>query len=107
LACERIVDVVERILADRPVLPKPSLNQRMLGWSSASWRRFNRYARRYLPGKHAPEEFHRHRWPRVSLEDLNTKIARLQAIIGESPKINTAKMSDQIFAVEPFKNMEV
>jgi hypothetical protein len=79
----------------------------MLGWSSASWRRFNRYARRYLPGKHAPEEFHRHRWPRVSLEDLNTKIARLQAIIGESPKINTAKMSDQIFAVEPFKNMEV
>jgi surface carbohydrate biosynthesis protein len=107
LACERIVDIVESILADRPALPKPVLSQRLLGWSSASWRRFNRYARRYLPGKHAPEKFHRHRWPRVSLKDMNIKIARLQAIIGDSPKINTAKISDQIFAVEPFRSMEV
>ena len=101
LACQRIVDVIESMLAERPDFPEPPLNKRLIGLISANWRRFNRYARKYLPGKHAPEKFHRHRWPEVSLQDLNTKISRLQEIIGDRPKINTGKISNQIFIVEP------
>ena len=101
LACQRIVDVIESMLAERPDFPSPPLNKRLTGLISANWRRFNRYARKYLPGKHAPEKFHRHRWPKVSLQDLNTKISRLQEIIGDRPKINTGKISNQIFIVEP------
>ena len=101
LACQRIVDVIESMLTERPDFPEPPLNKRLIGLISANWRRFNRYARKYLPGSHAPEEFHRHRWPKVSLQDLNTKISRLQEIIGDRPKINTGKISNQIFIVEP------
>jgi hypothetical protein len=106
LACQRIVDVLENRLAESPNLPKPALNKRLLGLSAASWRRFNRFARRYLPGKHAPEKFHRHRWPKVSLQDLNGKISRLQEIIGEGPKINTDIIFNQIFVVEPCKSID-
>ena len=101
LACERIVDVLESRLAARPDSPQSSLSRRALGSSMAGWRRLNRFVRRYLPGKHAPQEFHRHRYPGISLEELNTRISRLQEVIGDGPKIKTDRIFDQIFLVEP------
>jgi hypothetical protein len=89
------------MLQTKPGLAKPALNRRMLGWSLANWRRFNRYIRMYLPGKHAPQEFHRHRYPGVTLQELNMRISRLQQVIGDSTKLRTDQISDQIFVVGP------
>jgi surface carbohydrate biosynthesis protein len=99
LACERIVDVIDRMLTTRPELPKPALNHRMLGLGQANWRRFSRYIRKYLPGRHAPEEFHRHRYPGITLQELNMKIARLQQVIEDRTILKTDQISDQIFVV--------
>ncbi|UCD77130.1 MAG: hypothetical protein JSW26_17075 [Desulfobacterales bacterium] len=101
LACERIVDVLASIMEARPELPKPTPNRRALGWSLANWRRFNRYIRKYLPGKHAPEEFHRHRYPGISLVELEERISRLQQVIGDRVKLNITQVSDQIFLIGP------
>jgi len=101
LACERIVDVIENMLQTKPRLTKPALNRRMLGWSQANWRRFNRYIRKYLPGKHAPEEFHRHRYPGISLSGLKNRISELQKVIGDNTKLSTDQISDQIFVIGP------
>ena len=99
LACERIVDVLDSMLQTKPGLAKPALNRRMLGWSLANWRRFNRYIRKYLPGKHAPEEFHRHRYPGISLSELKMRISKLQQVIGDSTKLSTDQITDQIFLI--------
>jgi surface carbohydrate biosynthesis protein len=101
LACERIVDVIDSVLQTTPELVKPAIKRRMIGRSLAGWRRFNRYVRKYLPGKHAPEEFHRHRYPGVTLQELNMRISRLQQVIGDSTKLSTDQISDQIFVVGP------
>ena len=99
LACERIVEVLENITEVRPQFPKPPLNRRVVGWALANWRRFNRYVRKYLPGKHAPDAFHRYRYPGISLPELNVRLARLQEVIKDSTKLNTAQISDQIFVI--------
>jgi hypothetical protein len=101
LACDRIVDAIEGIVKARPELPKPELNQRVRGSTLANWRRFNRYVRKYLPGKHAPEEFHRHRYPGISLQELNAKISTLQQVIGDDRELKTDQISDQIFLMGP------
>ena len=99
LACERIVDVLDNKLKTKPELAKPALNRRVRGWSLANWRRFNRYVRKFFPGKHAPEEFHRHRYPGITLQELNMKIAKLQQVIEDSTILKTDQISDQIFVV--------
>ena len=101
LACERIVDVLENMLQTKPELAKPALNRRVLGWSQANWRRFNRYVRKYLPGKHAPEEFHCHRYPGITLQELNMRISRLQQSIDDRTQLKTDQISDQIFMIGP------
>ena len=99
LACERIVDVLDNKLKTKPELAKPALNRRVRGWSLANWRRFNRYVRKFFPGKHAPEEFHRHRYPGITLQELNMKIANLQQVIEDRTILKTDQISDQIFVV--------
>jgi len=101
LACERIVDVIDNMVQTNPELHKPALNRKVLGWSLANWRRFNRYIRKYLPGKHAPEKFHRHRYPGTTLQELNMKISRLQQVIGDQSQLQTDQISDQIFVIGP------
>ena len=101
LACERIVDVIDAKVKKQPKLPKPPLPRKMLGWGRTNWRRFNRYIRKYLPGKHAPEEFHRHRYPGVTLQELKIKISRLQQVIGDPSQLQTDQISNQIFVIGP------
>jgi hypothetical protein len=101
LACERIVDVLDKALESKPVLAKPAFRRRMLGCSLANWRRFNRYIRKYLPGKHAPDEFHRHRYPGISLPELKLRISRLQQVIGDHTELKADQVSDQIFVIGP------
>ena len=99
LACERIVDVLDSTLQTKPELVKPALNRKALGWSMATWRRFTRYVRKYLPGKHAPPEFHLHRYPGITLQELNMKIAKLQQVIEDRTILKTDQISDQIFMI--------
>ena len=101
LACERIVDVLDDMLQTKPKLAKPAQIRRVFGWSLANWRRFSRYIRKRLPGKHAPEEFHRHRYPGITLEELNARIARLQQTIGDSTNLKTTRLANQIFLIKP------
>jgi hypothetical protein len=89
------------MLKARPELPKPTFNRRTLGCGLANWRRFNRYIRNYLPGKHAPTEFHRHRYPGITLQELNMRISRLQQVIGDSSKLKADQILDQIFVIGP------
>ncbi len=101
LACERIADVLENVRQAKTDMARPPLGQKMLGWSQANWRRINRYVRRYLPGSHAPQSFHRHRYPGITLLELNDRIARLQQAIGDSTDLKTTKIAKQIFLISP------
>ena len=101
LACERIVDVVEKKIKHRPVLPKPPLRDWIFGSIFANYRRIYKNIKKYLPGTHAPPVFHRHRYPGISLQELMNRIDKLQQALGDTSKINAEQISDQIFLIKP------
>jgi hypothetical protein len=101
LACERIVDVLEHITSDRSHLPAPHPGRRILGWSVANGRRFIRYLRKYRPGNYAPPEFHRHRYPGISLHELGERITSLHKVLGYNNQVHTEQLTDHIFMIGP------
>ena len=98
LACERIVDVLEQI-GVRSELPKPSLPQRFGGWCTAKGRHLMKRAKAYLPGTHAPPEFHRHRYPGISLEELDTRIRRFQQLLNHEGELSLDELFPHIFRI--------
>jgi len=101
LACERIVDVLKQMMEGRSELPKPPLSDLIGGWFKAHGRRLKKYFKSYLPGSHAPPEFHRHRYPEVSLEELRGRVSRFQQILGDSKALQVESIFDQIFKISP------
>jgi surface carbohydrate biosynthesis protein len=101
LACERIVDVLEKKMERQPVLPKPPLGDRLSGMGYANYRRLIKYVRKHLPGKHAPPEFHHHRYPGISLQELINRLYKIQQVLGDTSTIKAEQISDQIFLIRP------
>jgi surface carbohydrate biosynthesis protein len=99
LACERIVDVLVKIIEDRPYLPKPPLADRAAGRSYAYWRRAYKYVKKSFDDTLAPPEFHRHRYPGVSLQELTDRIAKIQSVLGDTTEVSAEQISDQIFVI--------
>ena len=99
LACERIVDVLEKMMAGRSELPEPDLLDRLEGWSIANGRRLVKGVLSYLPNTHNRPEFQRHRFPGISPDALNEKIDRIQQILGENNGFKVEQLSDVLFQI--------
>ena len=99
LACERMVDVLESISQGRSGLPGPGLSSQLAGLCLANGRRLLKWFKSWLPGSHAPPEFHRHRYPGNTLEDLRQRITRLQHTLGDNTRLNVEQVHDQIFRI--------
>jgi surface carbohydrate biosynthesis protein len=99
LACERIVDVLERMMVGRSELPQPAFYDRMQGWSVANGRRLVKWLSSYLPNSHNRPEFQRHRFPGIILDALNEKIERIQRILGENNKLKVEQLNDVLFRI--------
>jgi surface carbohydrate biosynthesis protein len=99
LACERIVDTCEQILHDGAERPKPALRYRLNRWYMGKGLGLvNRY-KSYLPGEFNKPAFQRHRYPGISIEDLEARLSRFQHILGYSEKLKIEEISDQIFRI--------
>jgi hypothetical protein len=101
LACERIVDVVEKIMDGRSELPKPALQSRLEGWYRANKRRLKKWYKSFLPGSKYRPEFQRHRYPGLSLEELRSRLSRLQQLLGDSKELKIVQISDYVFRISP------
>jgi hypothetical protein len=99
LACERIVDVLVKIVERRPNIPKPPLGDRISGRVFANYRRIYKNIKKNIPGTHAPPQYHRHRYPGISIAELRERIALFQRLVGETTKIYTAQISKNIFRI--------
>jgi surface carbohydrate biosynthesis protein len=99
LACERIVDVVEKIMEGRSELPKPALLQRLHGWHKATWRRFVKWYKSYLPDSKYRPEFQRHRYPGLSLDELRARLSLFQQVLGDSEELSIEQISDFVFRI--------
>ena len=83
LACERMVDVLERIAAD-PVNPfARTWIHRADRWIVRRGLNLLRQVKSRLPGSHNRPEFQRHRYPGLPLDEVRSRIARFQRLLGD------------------------
>jgi hypothetical protein len=101
LACERMVDVLGELTETQPVLPAPPFPERLFGSAMAQGRFLVKRLKAHFPGTHAPPEFHRHRYPGITLEELRRRIRRFQEILGDQTPVTAEAITPQIFRVRP------
>jgi surface carbohydrate biosynthesis protein len=101
LACERIVGVLAKIMTDRSQLPKPNFRNRLDGRFRATVRRLVKQFLAYLPDSHNRREFHRHRYPGISFEEVGKRISRIQAALGNGAVPKVEQISNEIFLISP------
>ncbi len=99
LACERMVDVLEGTMEGSPELPKPSVRDRLEGWSMSALRTLIKRSKERLPGSHNRPEFQRHRYPEVSLEEIRTRISRFQQVLGDIRELKIEQRSQHFFVI--------
>jgi hypothetical protein len=99
MASERIVAVLGKISETWSENPQPAWHNRILGWGLANGRRLVIFLRKYFSDAAAPPEFHRHRYPGISLEELRLRISRFQQILNDRMDIKAEQISDQIFRI--------
>jgi len=99
LACERIVDTLETIMAGRSQLPQPPVLDRLAGSYKANWRRLVKWYKSHLPDSKYRPEFQRHRYPGLTLQELNERIARIQKVLGDTTAIRAEQAAEYIFRI--------
>jgi len=99
LACERMVDVIEGVIESGSGLPKPSVRNRLEGWSMSAVRTLIKRCKERVPGSHNRPEFQRHRYPEVSLEEIRSRISRFQQMLGDHKELKVEQKSHHFFEI--------
>jgi surface carbohydrate biosynthesis protein len=99
LACERMVDVIEDIVKGRAKLPKPGMVARISGRSLWAVRTLIKRYKDSRPGSHNRPEFQRHRYPELSLEDMQARVSQFQKILNYRPALKVEKICAKFFRI--------
>ena len=101
LACERIVDICNKMVDGQEKISKPPLHRWLKGYGLAHMRTLKRRFKARLPKARNKPDFHRHRYPEVSLEDMGERISRFQQVLSDSRKLKVEKILGRFFLIRP------
>jgi surface carbohydrate biosynthesis protein len=99
LACERILDVLEKTLDGRSELPKPAFSDWLKGHYKATRRILKRRFKSTFQDSNDKSKFDRHRYPGISLEEVCTRVSLFQQLLGESRKLEVSQIGTHIFRI--------
>jgi surface carbohydrate biosynthesis protein len=99
LACERMVDVLAKMVDGLSHVPKQPFLDRLEGWLEAMKRRVERSFAPYLPGSLKSPEFLRHRYPGISLEEMRARVARFQQVLGDDGELKVDQIGGKLFQI--------
>jgi surface carbohydrate biosynthesis protein len=99
LACERIVNVLEKMVSENSGMPMPDPLSRLHGRIWAAGRTLVKHVKSRLPGSHNKPEFQRHRYPEIPLEEMQNRARRFQEIIGFQNKVIVRRFHKQFFTI--------
>jgi hypothetical protein len=98
-ACERMVDVLEKIVQSGWELPRPPVHDRLAGRSLSAIRTLIKRCKELIPGSHNRPEFQRHRYPEVSLKEIRMRLARFQQVLGDDRELKVEQKLQHFFLV--------
>lgn len=91
LACERIVDVLEKIIKNKAEFSKSRIGSRLQG-------RFMAYRRR-LRKQNKRTALRRHRYPDIAEEEIQKKISRFEKELGIGNHLKVKQIFNQVFRI--------
>ncbi|MBW1849962.1 MAG: hypothetical protein JRJ15_00720 [Deltaproteobacteria bacterium] len=107
LACQRIVDVLEKIVNGQAEHTNPALQNRLHGRYLATKRRITKRLKSYLPKSKYRPEFQRYRFPGLSLEEMRARVARFQDLLGQSEELVVEQLSEYIFRIRQVPTQKI
>jgi surface carbohydrate biosynthesis protein len=99
LAAERIVTLLEELLAGSSTLRRPALADRVVGRWRAVRRRWGKKWKGRKAGAQTALEFHRHRFPALALQGVQSRLARMQQALHDTTPLVVAPVANEIFCV--------
>jgi len=99
LACDRIVDVLEKTMKGRSGLVELPFFDQLKGHYMVTKRNLRKRFISYFPGSHNKPKFNRHRYPGVSLEYVRTRVHRFQQLLGVSAHLKVERTHNHIFRI--------
>ena len=100
MACERIVDELEKITEEMKTIPKPATRALLLSWIWAKRRRISKRLRGYRANmSHNRPDFLRHRYPEISLQAIQSRMLRFQKLLGYSGTLKLEPIAGKFFRI--------
>jgi surface carbohydrate biosynthesis protein len=99
LACERMLDVLDKVSANMPC--ERSISKRTQRWLVTRGLHFAKNIKSKLPGSHNRPEFQRHRYPGISSENLRAKLNQLQQLLGINQELQVEQVTRVMFKISP------
>jgi len=99
LACERIIDVLERAAADLPNLLGPPIGHRLQGWFKANKRRLRRWSKLRKKDSTRSLEHQQKKNPEVPLGEVRDRVARFQQVLGDNDRLNVEHFCHRLFRI--------
>jgi hypothetical protein len=99
LACERIIDVLEKAAADLPNLPGPPIGDRVQGWFKANKRRIRRWSKLRKTDSTRSLAHQQNKYPEVPLDEVCARVARFQQVLGDNTRLNVEQICPRLFRI--------
>jgi hypothetical protein len=98
-ACERIVDVLEKVVESLAGSPKPSIKDRLSGWYKANKRNVRRRSKMRRKDANRSLAHHSKKNPEIPLEEVRSRAARFQQALNDSSPVTVTQIHSKLFRV--------
>jgi surface carbohydrate biosynthesis protein len=99
LACERIVDVLEKAIGELQMEPPRPAGEWVKGWLKTTKRRIRQRCKAYQPGSVKSKEFERHRYPPIGAHEISARLQRFQRILGHTAELKVEPVFGKLFRI--------
>jgi surface carbohydrate biosynthesis protein len=99
LACERMLDVLEKISEKFNDSSQVSLKKKLERWFVRRGLHLAKKIKSSLPGSHNRPEFQRHRYPGISQEAIEAKLLQFQQLLGNNKDLKVEQVSEVMFKI--------
>jgi surface carbohydrate biosynthesis protein len=99
LACERMVEVLDKISAN--MSGDRSISKRTQRWLATQGLHLAKAVKSHLPGSHNRPEFQKHRFPGIVRGKIVERIERFQQLLGDTHTLRVEPISDVLVRIDP------
>jgi surface carbohydrate biosynthesis protein len=100
LACERMVDVLDKISANLTA-GRRSIPKRTQRWILTCGLHLAKAVKSHLPGSHNRPEFQKHRFPGIAPDKIARQIERFQKLLGDTHSLRVDPITDVLVRISP------